>query len=184
MGCHDELVPESSQRATAVSIEGLELTMDIAGLGLILYSPGAMPKIAPKTNFLRSGFMDPESVASHARRGDLVGFCTSSPGTYILRFHEGYPPAIELDEADFKLRLGVICKGGQLCVRDLYDLISWDPNCPANQVIPLPDGEYHVTLCGDRPSSGVLGDDQLVEVWLNPLPKFPELKIVGVPTYC
>ena len=128
--------------------------------------------------------MTEEGVQSHIQKGTIVGFATGTPGRFDLQFHSGYPDDVVLTEADFKLRLGLHCVGGVVCVRDLYDLMDWSPDCPPEQVFELSDGYYHVTLCSNAPPSGVLGDDQKIDVYLQPLDEFPQLAKEGMPTLC
>ena len=156
--------------------------VEIAGLGLIVYSPYAVAQIARGENFLRSHFMDGASVQSFIQAGSLVGFGTGSSGTFRLRFFLGTPDEAELDGADYTLRLGIVVRGGQVCVRDLYDLIEWNPECPAGQRVAVEDGTYRLTLMSDLPESEVLGDDQLISFVFEPVTEFPKLAKSGIPT--
>ena len=62
--------------------------------------------------------------------------------------------------------------------------MDWVPQCPPEHVLELDDGIYHVTLCSDVPESGVIGDNQHIDVYLHPLNKFPRLATEGIPTLC
>ena len=160
------------------------IKLDIAGLGLIFYSPFAVADIAVGDNYLSREFWNPEAVELQALQGRLVGVATGTPGTFFLRLHDGYPDADQLGRNEFKLRLGIDVRGGCLCIRDLYDLVQWDPVCPADQRIELADGFWHVTLLSSVPASEVQGDDQVIEAWLQPLTEFQALRYKGVPTLC
>jgi hypothetical protein len=62
--------------------------------------------------------------------------------------------------------------------------MDWQPECPAEQTIELNDGFYHVTLCSDAPESGILGDNQTIDVFFQKLEAFPTLAKHGIPTLC
>lgn len=160
-----------------------ELTVDINGLGLIMYSDFATSHITEGEDYFSKSYQTPQQVANHITEGSIVGFCTSSPGRYILKFRSGYPIASDLNLAEFKLRLGIEIRDGRMCIRDLYDLMNWRKNCPINQCIELENGFYHITLYGDVPSSGVLGDSQIIYVYLNKLNSMPALRYDGVPMF-
>jgi hypothetical protein len=160
------------------------IQLNIIGLGIIIYSDFAVSEIAEGEDYFSNRYQLPEQVAEHIHQGTIVGFCTSSPGSYILKFLNGYPSEAELNSREFKLRLGIEVKDNRVSVRDLYDLMDWKSMCQPNQVIKIENGFYHVTLCGNISASGILGDDQEIYVYLQPIDKMPELKYAGVPIYC
>lgn len=160
-----------------------QMTLTIDGLGIVLYAPSSATHITEGADYFSSHFMDAEDVQRHVQEGTIVPFATSSPGTYLLRFHPGYPTPDAAAGADFSLRLAVR-SDGTLVFRDLYDLMEWTADHPADQAIALPVGIHHVTLLSDRPASGILGDDQAVDVFLQPLDTFPALARDGIPTLC
>lgn len=47
----------------------------------------------------------------------------------------------------------------------------------------LDDGYYHVTLFGGMPDSGILGDNQTINIYLQKLDAMPDIKYNGVPMY-
>src|SRR5262245_12569688 len=104
----------------------VEVALDIAGLGLILYSPPAVAHIPEGTNYLRAHFWKPADVARHVTEGQLTAFCTGSPGAFRLRFADGPPDESAVRASEFKLRLGLQVHGGRVCVRDLYELLAWE----------------------------------------------------------
>jgi hypothetical protein len=167
-----------------MNINGKEIVLDIVGLGIVFYSPGAARHIAEGDNYLASNYTTAQQVQSHIQKGTIVGFGTASPGTFILKFHSGYPDETSLQNCDYKLRLGLHCPGGLVCFKDLYELMDWHADCPPNQVLELDDGFYHVTLCSNRPASGVLGDKQEILVYLQKLDAFPRLAKEGIPMLC
>jgi hypothetical protein len=163
---------------------GDSMLVEIAGLGIIFYSPEVMAEVADGADYFKTGFTTEEQVQSHIQRGTLVGFATGSSGRFILNFREGYPDDGALAAFRYKLRLGLRCTGGVVYFRDLYDLLDWYPECPLERQLQLEDGIYHVTLCSDRPASGILGDNQVIEFYLNKLSEFPRLAKQGIPTLC
>ena len=167
-----------------MTIDGKEIVLKIAGIGIVFYSPQSARHIAEGSDYLTTAYTTEQQVQSHIQRGTLVGFGTSTPGTFSLRFHSGYPDEEYLQRCEFKLRLGLHCVDRIVCFRDLFDLLQWRTACPAGQSIELDDGFYHVTLCSDAPESGILGDDQLIHVYLQKLDEFPRLAKQGIPTLC
>jgi hypothetical protein len=160
------------------------MRLDIAGLGFIIYSPFAAAAIRPGENYLEKEFVDPAQVEKQALEGKIVGVSTGTPGRFLLEIRKGYPANEGLEEYNYALRLGVEVRDRTLCIRDLYDLMQWSPECPVNQRIDLDDGYYHVTLLSRKPESGFLGDDQEVLVYLQKLSEMPKLRYNGVPTLC
>lgn len=160
-----------------------EIIIDIVGLGIIVYSPSSAVHIGEGEDYLAAHYWAPADVQEHIQAGTIVAFATSSSGTFLLRFHEGYPSAERLGSADFKLRLG-LRSDGVVVFRDLYELMDWAAEYPPEQSIPLEPGIYHVTLVSDMPTSGVLGDDQVIDMYFQPLDEFPALAREGIPTLC
>ncbi len=56
-----------------------------------------------------------------------------------------------------------------------------DRSTPPSRSIPLERGNYHVTLLTSAPSSGILGEDQAIDIWFQALEEFPDLAHHGVP---
>lgn len=160
-----------------------DLILDINGLGIIMYSDFATSHILEGEDYFSKNYQKPQHVANHIMQGSIVGFCTSSSGRYILKFRSGYPLESKLASSEFKLRLGIDIRDSKMSIRDLYDLISWRESCPINQCVELENGYYHITLYGDVPNSGVLGDNQIIYVYLNKLDSMPVLRYDGVPMF-
>jgi len=167
-----------------MSIEGREIRLDIVGIGIVFHSPQSAEHIKEGTDYLASSYTSEQQVQAHIQKGDIVAFGTGSPGTFILKFHCSYPDERYLLTCDCKLRLALHCRGGKVCFRDLYELMDWQSECSPNQVIELEDGIYHVTLCSNRPPSGVLGDNQEIHMFLHKVDTFPRLAKEGIPTLC
>jgi hypothetical protein len=164
--------------------EGQEMLLEIAGPGIVFFSPILMSHVTPGTDYLSAHYEKPEDVEEHIQAGTLVGFCTGSSGRFLIRFHDGYPPNEYVASSDYKLRLGVRCPDGAICFKDLFELSEWSPDCPPGQRIAVDPGIYHVTLCSDMPASGILGDEQRIDVYLMPLDHYPALARTGVPSLC
>ncbi len=160
-----------------------EIKLRIAGLGIIMYSDFAVKHIAEGEDYFSANYQMPQQVDKHIHDGTIVGFCTSSPGDYILKIKEGYPEDSGLANYEFKLRLGIKVEDGKICFRDLYDLMDWRSACPESQAIQLENGFYNITLCGDVPSSGIIGDNQVIELFLSKVSQMPVIDSRGVPIY-
>lgn len=158
-----------------------DMTLDIDGMGIVLYSPGMVDNIPMGSDFLREEFSAPEDVARHVSLGDVTGFCTGSSGNFVLKFRNGYPPADIDRDFPVSIRLGIQVAGGELRVIDLFWLSEFDPDCPEEQTVVLEDGFYHITLNTRKPESGIWGDGQVIYVHLNKLPEMPQLAWPGVP---
>ena len=158
-----------------------DINLDIDGMGIVFYSPETNKNIPLGYNFLNEEYIEPEDVARHVKKGDVVGFCTGSPGNFMLKFREGYPGDKLLKEYLVAIRLGVDIQDEMLCVIDLFWLTKWDPECPDEQIIPIDSGYYHITLCTRKPDSGIWGCKQIIFVYLNKLDFMPALKWDGVP---
>jgi len=75
-----------------------EITMDIAGMGIILYSPPAVKHIVDGSDYLNAHFSKPEEVARHAMDCELTAFCTGSPGSFRFRFFDGPPKEVDVEQ--------------------------------------------------------------------------------------
>jgi hypothetical protein len=161
-----------------------EIAIDIRGLGLILYSPPAVAHIPDGADYLQEHFWEPEDVARHVMACQLTAFCTGSPGSFRLRFTDGPPDDAAVQAAAFKLRLGLQVRDCVICVRDLYDLMEWSADCPAEQQISIADGWYRLTVFSSPPPSGILGDGQVIDIVLERVARKPALRWEGVPSLC
>lgn len=150
-----------------MSIEGKVIAMRIAGLGIVFHSPKWTDQISEGADYLSSNYMTEHQVQAHIQKGTIVGFGTGSSGDFELRLHIGYPNEAALQAADFKLRLGLTCAGGCICFRDLCELMDWKRSCSPERIVQLDDGFYHVTLCSNLPQSGIIGDDQVIDVFFQ-----------------
>lgn len=158
-----------------------DIGLYIEGLGIVFHSGGVARGIAEGVNYLETQYREPARVGAHIRKGDMVGFGTGSPGDYILKFRAGYPDENIEKEYPVGIRLGICIDDGTLYIRDLYDLISWQKECDENMQLHLKNGFYHITLQSRMPSSGIVGDNQEIYVFLNQLEEMPKLMWNGVP---
>jgi hypothetical protein len=167
-----------------VTIFKKKIELDISGLGIIFYSPLNANHIKDGEDYLSKSYTREEDVQSHIQKGTIVGFGTESPGKFNLEIFEGYPSNSIFISSEFKLRLGLNCIGRKICFRDLYDLMEWHSSCPEEQILELNNGIYRITLCSNAPSSGILGDDQMIKIYFEKLNEFPKLSTHGIPTLC
>jgi hypothetical protein len=172
---------QAPERGLEVRIDEKEIVLNITGLGIVFHSPLFGKHIAEGQDYLSTNYTTAEQVQSHIQKGSIVGFGTGSSGAFILKFRSGYPDEDFLQKCQFKLRLGLHCLGGKVFFRDLYELLDWHADCPPNRILELEDGFYHVTLCSNRPASGIIGDNQEILVYLQKLNEFPRLAKEGVP---
>lgn len=161
-----------------------EVVLEIRGPGLIFYSAPAVAHIPEGNDYLQGHFWQPGDVARHVMDCQLTAFSTGSPGQFRLRFVNGPPCDRAVEAAAFKLRLGLQVRLGAVCVRDLYDLMDWTADCPAAQQVPVEDGWYRLTLASSPPPSGIVGDDQVIDIWMEPADDKPALRWEGVPSLC
>jgi hypothetical protein len=157
------------------------VTLEIAGLGVIFYSPRAAGHIGRGEDYLETHFWQPEDVARHVTDCQISGFGTGSPGRFVLRIYDGPIDAAGLEAAAVKARLGIEVHDGVLCFRDLYDLMKWEPDCAESQCVHLPSGFYRITAYTSMPESGVVGDGQTVSLHFEPCAEKPRLAWSGVP---
>jgi hypothetical protein len=162
----------------------VKLTLSIAGLGIIFYSPYAVEGIAEGANYLSEHFVDPKDVAAHVMAGNISAFCTGTSGDFELLIRDEGLDFSAVDAAEFKIRLGLRVRGGVVYFRDLYDLMDWTANCSLGQQIEVPDGYYRITAFTSRPASGIFGDGQQIHLYFEKVERLPELKWHGVPQLC
>lgn len=157
------------------------LTLDIAGPGLIAYSPFAMSAVKPGEEFLQEHFTEPADVVAAVLAGRIAAFCTGSPGTYNIEYAEGAPDLPAIAGFPWMIRLALEVRDRTVCIRDLYDMSGWNPVCPPSQVIELPNGFYRLSVGTCPTDSGIVGDDQAILIAFEPVDALPELRWDGVP---
>ena len=167
-----------------MNIHPTELRLEIQGLGIVFYSPPATDHITEHEDYLGEAFSSPRKVAAHANSGGLVAFETATPGRFRLTFNTVLPPIETLHQFEYTLQLPLIVQQGTVYFRDLYDLMDWTKDCPTSQKILIDDGYYLVTLCSNTPETGVLGDDQTIDLHFQQMDELPQLQITGIPSLC
>lgn len=161
-----------------------EMEITIAGLGFIMYSPPAVKHIPKGSDYLQGHFFDAEDVVQHVKDCQLTAFGTGTPGTFRLRFHDGPLNTTAMKKADFSLRLGIQVHEERICIRDLYDLMDWSPKCRVAQQLPIEDGWYRLSIYTLRPESGILGDNQVIDIHIQKVQKKPSLRYDDIPSLC
>jgi len=160
------------------------IDLQIAGFGIIIYSPSSAAHIAEGENYYEKHYEFDVDVQRHIQAGSIVGFGTGTAGDFMLDIREGYPDREMIDRSEFKLRLAIRNTDGCIIFRDIFSLLKWKPAVPESQVFRQPAGIYHITLCSSTPRTRVLGDFQTIYVYFNRLEVFPRLGNVGVPHLC
>lgn len=158
-----------------------ELDISIAGLGIIIYSPFAVAHISEGSDYFSLHFLDPQMVAEHIMACRLSAVSTGSPGNFRLSIFDGQYPDQAVKDAMAAVRLGIEIQNNEICFRDLYDLMDWHRECPKSQRVTIPDGFYELTVFTTRPASGILGDNQRINLHFQSVAERPKLKWVGVP---
>ena len=158
-----------------------DITLETEGMGIVMYSPKTVKGILEGYDYLSNEYTIPSQVAEHLKKGDMVGFCTGSGGNYILKVRKGYPDSEISEQYPISIRLGIDIQDNKMCFIDLFWLMEWYDDCPAEQSIEIENGYYHITLLTCKPASGIWGDSQIIYVYLNKLSTMPELTWQGVP---
>ena len=156
-----------------------ELTID--GMGMVIYSIGAVEHINEGENFFSKEFSKPEQVAEHIRKGDIVGFNLGTSGTFNIKFRSGYPSLLIEQQYPISIRLALNVIGGTISIIDLFWLMEWSNDCPQSQQINLEDGYYHMTVSTARPKSGIWGDSQDIYIFLEKIDVMPKLAWSAIP---
>jgi hypothetical protein len=158
-----------------------EIPLLISGLGIMFYSPFAVAGIAEGEDYFSTKFEAYEKVTAHAMRGDISAFCTGSPGDFRLVVYDGKLDDDGLQNAKFKLRLCLEVRDGEVCFRDVYELLDWTADCPSTQKIKMADGFYSVTVYSSPPASGHIGRDQVIYLHFEKVGRLPALEPDFVP---
>jgi hypothetical protein len=163
-----------------------EARISIAGLGMILYSPFAVRHIAAGEDYLQRAFWQPEDVAAHVNGCQLTGFCTGSSGDFNLVIYDTRLDKVASDAAEFRVKLGLEVRDGEVIIRDLYHLMDWDEECAGEGCVRVPcrDGYYRILAYTSAPESGILGDEQTIYLHFQRVRSRPVLNCQGVPYLC
>lgn len=161
-----------------------EICLNIEGLGIIMYSDFAVAHIEERTDYFSQNYNTSKQVIEHIYNGTIVGFCTSSSGKFILKLKKEEPKKEELCLFEFKIKLGIEVRDERICIRDLYDLIDWKNESSKNNIVEMENGFYKIYICGNVPSTGILGDNQEIYVYFQKVARMPKLNYDGVPIFC
>ncbi len=85
-----------------MGIDERTMRLEISGIGIVFHSPRFAEHISEEEDYLESNYTTEEQVQSHIQKGTIVGFGTGTSGTFVLRFHTGYPDRQFLEDCDFK----------------------------------------------------------------------------------
>ena len=103
----------------------IQINLKIVGLGIIFYSPYAVKSIREGEPYLMRHYNEPQDVLEHIYKGSIVGFCTGSPGKYVLNIFQNEKPKIEKLNPDYAIKLCIKVEDGEIFFRDLYALLRW-----------------------------------------------------------
>ena len=163
------------------NIREKDVEIDIAGMGLVIYSSEAMKYVCEGENFFQKEFSTPQKVAEHIAKGDIVGFNTGTSGRFIIKVREGYPNNTINEQFPISIRLAIEVKGNKLSIIDLFWLMEWCDEVPEEQQVCVEEGIYHLTILTRQPNSGIWGDNQEIYIFMNKLDEMPRLSWSGVP---
>lgn len=160
------------------------IELDISGIGIIIYSPWAVAHIEPNSDYLSSDYWEDVDVGNHVRNCSLTALAVGSSGRFRLHISTEPTDIAALQASEFRAALCLEVRDQIVCVRDLYDLMEWEPRCPQIQTFSIEDGFYHISAYTSTPSSGVLGDNQDLYLNFQQVPNKPEITWQGVPQLC
>lgn len=166
-------------------MEQKEIKFQLEGLGFVFHSGKIMQEIEEGYDFLRNEFWENTKVANHAMKGDMIGLCTGSPGTYNLTIRLGNP---EDDDSimvshPHRLRLGIEITDNYMYIRDLYELLEWHSECRDECKVWLENGFYEMKILTAIPESQIIGDNQELLIYLEKKKSMPSIEILGVPQF-
>lgn len=158
-----------------------DVDISVDGIGLVIYSNGAMQYVVEGSDFFAEEFSTPDKVARHIEKGDIVGFNTGTGGKYKIRVREGYPDKEVSDANPISIRLAIDVKGNKVSIIDLYWLMEWSDYVPEEQQIEVEEGIYHLTILTSKPESKIWGDNQEIYLYMSQVNEMPILGWNGVP---
>ena len=134
----------------------IQINLEIVGLGIIFYSPYAVKSIREGEPYLMRHYNEPQDVLEHIYKGSIVGFCTGSPGKYVLNIFQNEKPKIEKLNPDYAIKLCIKVEDGEIFFRE-------------------------VIVCSWLPQSGKRGDNQQINIYFIAKSELPKLRYIGVP---
>lgn len=154
----------------------------ISGVGIIFYSPESVKHIREGDNYLEEHYLKPEDVIEHIYEGSLVGVCTGTPGIFDLNIYQNIDPDIDDLDPDYALKLCLKVTDNTVYFRDLYVLLDWEKEEESEIKVHVENGCYEVIVCSWIPESGIRGDHQRIDMYLNQVDTLPKLRYKGVPS--
>lgn len=166
-------------------MEEKDIILDLQGMGFIIFSDFAVENIKNGEDFLNTHYWRPEDVAKEVNSGRILGVCTGSPGTYIIKIREGLPCDELRDNTKLKRRLSIKVSDGRIYFQDLFSLAYWTDSYAqcGDQSISLDSGFYTILLAGNIPNTGYRGDNQIIYMYLIKDEEFKETQYKGVPDF-
>ena len=158
----------------------IQINLEIVGLGIIFYSPYAVKSIREGEPYLMRHYNEPQDVLEHIYKGSIVGFCTGSPGKYVLNIFQNEKPKIEKLNPDYAIKLCIKVEDGEIFFRDLYALLRWSEECSDDCKVKMENGNYEVIVCSWLPQSGKRGDNQQINIYFIAKSELPKLRYIGV----
>ena len=159
-----------------------QFRISISGLGIIFYSPQSVKHIEEGEDYLREHYYNPQDVIKHIYEGSIVGIATGTPGDFNLNLYQNIQPDIESIDPDFALKLCLEVTDNVVYFRDLYVLLKWKAESETDIKLDIENGHYEVIVCSWIPKSGILGNNQQIDMYFNKTDTLPKLHYEGVPT--
>ena len=158
-----------------------QFKINIAGLGIIFYSPQAVKHIEIGEDYLGEHYSKPVDVIKHVYEGSIVGIATGTPGTFYLNIYQNIQPNIKKINPDYALKLCLKVTDNTVYFRDLYVLLSWEEEESTEIKVNMEDGFYEVIVLSWFPDSGIRGKNQQIDFYFNKTSDLPQLHYEGVP---
>jgi hypothetical protein len=151
------------------------IEMDIKGLGIIFYSEDSVKHIKQGDNYLKNNYWDDIDVLEHIFDGSIVGFCTGSPGQYILEVTICSKEELCISGYDYVMKLGIQVSQNKIYFKDLYDLMDWDNDCADEYTFKIENGFYEVNILSNLPKTKI-------NMFFIRSEKMPQLHYSAIPT--
>jgi hypothetical protein len=153
------------------------LELYASGLGLMLYSPGAVAGLREAEDYYTPAGGLREPLAARVEREQrIVMLGTGSPQLdYRVHVSAGAPKAALTKAATARARFALKINGGCLLVRDGYDPMEWEAEAAHIQHVAVPDRYYavdalHVGAFGVKPPHRPDDPDgpMVIHLFINP----------------
>jgi hypothetical protein len=149
------------------------------GITLLFYSPSVVRDLKKGRDYMRC-FPDGKDTVDYLNecRMGIVGVRWPAQ-QYWLHFSSTLDHSV-IARASDHVRLGLEVSDQQIHVRGGDDLVRWEPRCPNDSVISVPNGIYEVTACMVPFDPEVDGPVQIYFHFVKALAR-PELGYADVP---